>query len=617
MLLGPVFQREAVLAPRRPKLYLARSVYVTVLLILMCTAWLVVAGTQIIRNVGDMARFGAVLFQILAPLQLALAVFGSAMVSASAVAQEKDRRTLILLLMTRMSNAELVLGKLFASLLSIFAMLVAALPVFMMVPLFGGVSFSQVMQAFLVTGASALAAGSLGSTLALWREKTFQSLAMTALALVAWIGVWQALALLAPDRQFAGLPIERWVATFSPYAAIMTTARPGFAGDAMRFWDSGVFCFSLFALSATVALNAWAIVRVRVWNPSRELRLVAPERDEAKTIWGAEHDLAQPGTEASADAAETARAGHVDARVRTSSAATRRVWDNPILWREVCTWAYGRKVLVIRFGYLFLFCMAAAGLVHSLAAGDSTHPAESLIPAAAFPLAPFCLVSLVLVNALAVTSITNERDGQALDLLLVTDLSPREFLVGKLGGVFWVTKEMVLLPMLLAAYLWWQGELTGENLVFVAGGLAVLYVFVNMLGIHCGMNYANSRTAIGVSLGVVFLLFLGVVTCMLIMIQFGGSFQTQLYPFLAFILGGSLGLYVTLGYRNPSPAIQVASLLLPLATFYCITSYLLQHFLAVFLVTVLSYGFTTAAMLMPAVYEFDIAIGRSKTQGDE
>jgi hypothetical protein len=74
---------------------------------------------------------------------------------------------------------------------------------------------------------------------------------------------------------------------------------------------------------------------------------------------------------------------------------------------------------------------------------------------------------------------------------------------------------------------------------------------------------------------------------------------------------------VTLGYRNPSPAIQVASLLLPLATFYCITSYLLQHFLAVFLVTVLSYGFTTAAMLMPAVYEFDIAIGRSRTQGDE
>lgn len=616
MFFGPVFRREVVLAPRRPKLFLARSVYVIVLLILMCTAWLVVAGTQIIRNVGDMARFGAVLFQILAPLQLALAVFGSAMIAASAVAQEKDRRTLILLLMTRMTNSELVLGKLFASLLSIWGMLVAALPVFMMIPLFGGVSFAQVFQAFLVTAAAILAAGSLGSTLALWREKTFQTLAITALTLVAWVAVWEALYLLAADRVLVGWRIEQWATTLSPYAAIMATTRPNFASDTAQVWTGGGF--SLFALGAALLLNLWAILRVRVWNPSRELRLLAPEREGVKSIWGVEHELAESGKEpTTANAAEAARAGHVDARVRQSSAQTREVWDNPILWREVCTWAYGRKVLIIRIGYLLLFAMATAGLYQLLGASPSSAQTDTLIPAAAIPLAPFCLVSLVLVNALAVTSITNERDGQSLDLLLVTDLSPREFIFGKLGGVFWVTKEMVLLPMLLTVFLWWHGDLTGENLVFVVLALAVLYVFVNMLGIHCGMNYANSRTAIGVSLGVVFLLFLGVVTCMLIMILFGGSFQTQLTPFLAFILGGSLGLYVTLGYRNPSAAIQVASLLLPLATFYCITSYLLQHFLAVFLVAVLTYGFTTAAMLMPAIYEFDIAMGRSKMQGEE
>jgi hypothetical protein len=161
---------------------------------------------------------------------------------------------------------------------------------------------------------------------------------------------------------------------------------------------------------------------------------------------------------------------------------------------------------------------------------------------------------------------------------------------------------------------WWQGGLSAENLSYVLAGLAVMYLFANVLGIHCGLNYANSRTAIGVSLGVVFLLFLGVVTCMLIMVSFSGSFQTQLYPFAAFILGGSAGLYVSLGYRNPSAAIVLASLLLPLATFYSITSFLLGHFLAVFLVAVLTYGFTTLAMMVPAVYEFDVAMGRTKTQ---
>ena len=110
MLIGPVFSREAATTPRRPRHYMYRTVYALVLLTVFWTAWLVVAGTQIISSVGDMARFGSVLFQILAPLQLALLIFLAAFGVAGAVAQEKDRRTLILLLMTRLNNSELVLG---------------------------------------------------------------------------------------------------------------------------------------------------------------------------------------------------------------------------------------------------------------------------------------------------------------------------------------------------------------------------------------------------------------------------------------------------------------------------------------------------------------------------
>ena len=48
---------------------------------------------------------------------------------------------------------------------------------------------------------------------------------------------------------------------------------------------------------------------------------------------------------------------------------------------------------------------------------------------------PLFLLSLILVNAQAVTSLTSEKDAKALDLLLVSDLSPKEFVYGKLGGV--------------------------------------------------------------------------------------------------------------------------------------------------------------------------------------
>jgi ABC-type transport system involved in multi-copper enzyme maturation permease subunit len=167
LLIGPVFTREVVTAPRRARLYVSRAAYISALLVLVCTAWLLVTGTQLVRNLGDMARFGAMLFQILAPLQLALVIFFSALLAAAAVAQEKDRRTLDLLLLTNLTNSELVLGKLLASLLNVLVMLAASLPLFMLCALFGGVAFSQIARVFAVTVATTIAAGSIGSLVAL------------------------------------------------------------------------------------------------------------------------------------------------------------------------------------------------------------------------------------------------------------------------------------------------------------------------------------------------------------------------------------------------------------------------------------------------------------------
>ena len=261
---------------------------------------------------------------------------------------------------------------------------------------------------------------------------------------------------------------------------------------------------------------------------------------------------------------------------------------------------------MIRITYLVLFALAVAAMASMIAGGQPmTRTAGATV------LAPLFLLSLVLVNAQAVTSMTSERDGKALDLLLVSDLSPKEIVYGKLGGVFYNTKEMVVLPVLLCGYLCCAGPLSFENMLYLAGGLIVLCLFVAMLGIHAGMHYVNSRSAIGISLGTVFFLFLGVATCMWMMVAFSGSFEGQLPPFLAFMIGGGLGLYVALGARNPSTAIGLASFLCPFATFYAITSFFLNYTLGVFLVTAAAYGFATAAMLVPAVYEFDVATGRT------
>jgi hypothetical protein len=345
-------------------------------------------------------------------------------------------------------------------------------------------------------------------------------------------------------------------------------------------------------VAVSALLNIVAIALVRVWNPAREVQKVDPERQAESPT-----DTAIPGDQ------------HV-VRIHGAGGKVRRVWDNPILWREIRTWAFGKKILLIRVVYLVVF-MACAAAVIATAGGNGLAAAGDAIPAAAKPLVALLVVGLILLNALAVTSITNERDSRALDLLLVTDLSPKEIVFGKLGGAFYNAKEMILLPIVLCIYLLIVRQLTTENFLFLMGGLAVLTIFVATLGLHAGITYANSRTAIATSIGTLLFLFLGIATCMRIMLAFTDSFNTQFGAFLGAIVGGSLAMYVALGWRNPSPALGWASGTTPFLTFFIITSFLLGNFGTVFLLTVCTYGFATAAMLVPAIYVFDVATGRT------
>ena len=65
------------------------------------------------------------------------------------------------------------------------------------------------------------------------------------------------------------------------------------------------------------------------------------------------------------------------------------------------------------------------------------------------------------------------------------------------------------------------------------------------------------------------------------------------------------------GHR-PSAALGLAAILLPLATFWAITSYFLRYTQGIALVVTAAYGFATLAMLLPAVADLDSTIGRNR-----
>ncbi len=611
-MLGPIFQREIGTLPRRPKHFIARVVFLVMPFAIICTTWLLLAGVQPVQNAGDLARFGVLIFQLLAPFQMVVLLFLAALAGVSAVSYEKDKQTLILLLMTSLSDSQVVLGKIGAGLLWTMNAFLASAPILFLMPLLGGVSLDQALACTLVTACTLVASCALGATIAFWREKTFQAIAVTMLLIALWLSVGELLA----AGWIPGVATEV-AAIVSPLRAVWDIAQPIPSQSLLPtvLLSGNAILACLFMLWMSAALMLISIRQLRVWNPSRERRNVTAEWEET-----------QPAALAGVtNVSEQLAAGTlVDGeRVVKSwkSRDPRPMWNNPILWREMRTWAYGRKVLFIRVAYLLFSMLVAFGLYQTMRTGvaftDSGFQ-EQLVPTTVALLAPCFVLSLIMINALAVNSITNERDGGALDLLLVTEITPASFLFGKIIGVLYVTKEMVVIPLLMCGYLWWGGGMTTENLVFTVLCLLVMDLFVAMLGIHCGMIYYQSRMAIGTSLGTVFFLFLGVATCMLIMLMFRGSFGRQLAPFLMIILGGGTGLYVALGNRNPSPAITVTAFLLPFLTFFAITSFILRdQELTVFSTITVSYAFATAAMLVPALSEFEFAFGRGRLAEEE
>jgi ABC-type transport system involved in multi-copper enzyme maturation permease subunit len=600
-MIGPIFQREYATLPRRPRHFVARLAFLAMVFAIICTTWLLLAGIQPVQNAGDLARFGVLIFQLIAPFQLIVLLFVAALAGVSAVSFEKDRQTLTLLLMTSLSNSEVVLGKIGAGLLSTLNAFIATAPVVFLLPLLGGVSVQQAFGCLLLTASTLVLCCVLGATIAFWREKTFQAIAVTTLLIALWIALGEAVAygaVLGISPRFAPL--------ISPLRAVWDLAQP--IPAARWFVGLGVLGNAILpsvVFSTTAAcLTLFSIRMLRVWNPSRERRPVATEYETS--------DAELPAGQVQANQVKVWK-----------SREPRAMWNNPILWREVKTWAYGRKILFIRIAYLLLAGLICFGLIRTLPSGSgagisSGDYSDSLVSNSVALLAPLMVFSLILINALAVNSITNERDAGALDLLLVTEITPWSFVLGKIAGVLYATKEMVLVPIVLASTYWWFGGLSTENLIFLVLSLLVMDVFVAMLGIHCGMIYSQSRSAIGTSLGTVFFLFLGVAMCMLIMLMFRGSFGRQLAPFLFIILGGGTGLYMALGNMNPSPAITLTSFLLPFLTFFAITSFILRNQeLTVFSTVTLSYGFATAAMLIPAISEFQFAQSQWRPQQEE
>jgi ABC-type transport system involved in multi-copper enzyme maturation permease subunit len=603
-LLGPIFAREWLTLPRRASHYVARSVYLGLLWVLGLTAWQATVGWSQPATLGDNAHFGLLLFQLLIYVQLALLIFFAALSGAGSITQEKDRRTFVLLLITDMHDYEIVLGKLLGSLLQIGLLLAGMVPILALLLLLGGVAPAQMGQVVLILAATVLATGSLGVLIALWRDKTFPALALTVLCLVLYFCVVRALAVLPAltGGILDAADIARWQEWLDPFLAVQTVLEPVADGPA---WISPAYGYAGVMVLVSVLLNLLGIWKLRVWNPSGEpiMQREQPEELEEK---------------------DRALAHAAPGKVRP-------VWSNPILWREIVTRAYGRRPLLVKLAYALVLGLLCYYVLTPLWTNEDRDWA------AARGLVPLGILSLLLVSAQAVTAITSERDVGALDLLLVTDLTPKEFIFGKLGGILYNTKEYLVPPILLAVVYACFGMLASpprqhpelqagmnvEAAVCVVGGAVVVLGFTIVLGVHVALRNDVSRLAIIQTLGTVFFLSVGTLIC-IYLILINGRFEYQWGSFVLFFAAGVGGLWWVLSGERPSTALTLASWACPFAVLYSVMNVLVARpgstestdpFIP-FLVIGGAFAFTVLAMLTPLLSEFDVALGRTTGGGE-
>lgn len=168
LFINPVLNKEVKLRFRSFKSFIGILFYLAVCAA-VCLAFIWMEGQS--RN-GFTASDSRNLFLLLSMGQLGLVAFITPGLTAGAISGERERQTLNILLTTQQSSLSIVVSKLFSSLAFLILMMVASLPLYSLVFLYGGVSPQMVIVTFGIHFLTMLMIGSIGMMFSTLIRKT-------------------------------------------------------------------------------------------------------------------------------------------------------------------------------------------------------------------------------------------------------------------------------------------------------------------------------------------------------------------------------------------------------------------------------------------------------------
>ena len=313
--------------------------------------------------------------------------------------------------MTDLSDTEIVLGKLGARMLPVMGLVACSWPVMAISTLLGGIDPIALTLGFAIIVAVAILGCTLALVLSVWARKTHEVILATytffIVGMLFW-PIWEGL-----STTYGAPP--HWTLWFNPfYMAFAPYADP----DKVGLWDYLAFFGLTLGTSALLAF-----VAVRRTRPVANRGSIEKSRGP--------------------------RVGLIGRIVRWLPGPS--MDRNPVLWRE---WHRSRPspwmmvILGLLMGTTGVLCIV--GAVAFWRNGVSNGPGGTWEMAGVFSYILHIIFGLLMMSAIAPTSMAEERQRGSLDILAATTLSTRSIVVGKWLGTFRFVVFMAVCPALLA-----------------------------------------------------------------------------------------------------------------------------------------------------------------------
>lgn len=439
----PLLKRELLELAQRRRTYGLRCLVWLVFGIVFLVAWLNVtrhsAGMQQVLGRGN--DISTALF---VTLMMTIYALNPAM-ACSAMTSEKEKQTLGLMILSRLTPGGIVAEKISSRMLPLLSLLLVSTPMFAVAYLFGGVTFTDTLTCLCILLCTILQVTTVAVFCSALLETGFAAFWATYVVL---LGIYFALPIMEEFGliriDFGGMP-DQELLLFPGYLMALVVDIKTDNGVVMLMMTPTLIITGAFAMAARFAVAKYsfggAFSFVRQIERARR-RLIVRLRERRRNA---------PGIDVSADQdLRSVSDLHTDLLSEKALAANR-----PVAWRQIHGSVWGRRkiqvgvILGLFFGHLF--CLMV------------WHRDTEEV-SAFFSLGGL-IVAVLLVTGLSCRLFAMERERQTLDTLLTAPLTNRELLLQKLDGVNRLIL-LLLVPVLLYAILsllaadvrWYSGE---------------------------------------------------------------------------------------------------------------------------------------------------------------